>query len=306
MQIKLAVLLVLLGVTSGLKVQNKLQRFHSRVFAETDASQNSGHTCKTSIDRIKNLANLPTYQDIINQYTTPWQDPIFTETESVYWSDYTDYDFRLASGSTYIDGFTKYPNSVIHTQNANYIDSVEQGSLGDCYFLGGLSALGEYPAVFEDRVLTKTINSAHIFAAKVYIRGIQRQVYVDGRLWLHPYNVLHNAQIADNGDLLIPYMEKIYAKIVGNYEAMTGGNAYEVFNLLLGSPNLYLFFDDPEIGYDYTSATRTAAKTQIWNLIKQADDNGWLLAASCYTSGTVNLVSNHLYTLVKYIDVGGI
>ena len=65
-------------------------------------------------------------------------------------------------------------------------------------------------------------------------------------------------------------MEKIFAKIHGNYERLEGGNAYETFNLLLGSPNLYIFWYESEIGYDAENdaGTLASSRTNVWNLVK--------------------------------------
>ena len=49
--------------------------------------QDGRHTCATNIDRFKNYNNL-NYEDHINRGTV-YVDDVFTETDSVYWSDFT-------------------------------------------------------------------------------------------------------------------------------------------------------------------------------------------------------------------------
>ena len=51
-------------------------------------------------------------------------------------------------------------------------NDINQGSLGDCYFLAVLSSLAEFPDRIQDMFVTKTINSAGIYMVKFFINGI--------------------------------------------------------------------------------------------------------------------------------------
>jgi hypothetical protein len=40
------------------------------------------------------------------------------------------------------------------------------------------------------------------------------------------------------GILWVPFFEKIWAKVSGNYEMIAAGFAYEVFEFILGAPSI--------------------------------------------------------------------
>lgn len=54
-------------------------------------------------------------------------------------------------------------------------------------------------------------------------------------------------------------LEKVWAKINGNYEMIIGGNSFEAFNLIMGAPTIYYDRTWADVGYvegdDSTYAT---------------------------------------------------
>lgn len=55
--------------------------------------------------------------------------------------------------------------------DVNYND-IDQGGLGDCYYLSGLASLAENDYRLKNAMLTQTINKAGAFATQIYIKGI--------------------------------------------------------------------------------------------------------------------------------------
>jgi calpain-15 len=68
---------------------------------------------------------------------------------------------------------------------ANMVDEINQGQLGDCYFLAGLAAIGEWKQRLAGSFLTNTTNPGGVFAVRVYIAGVPTVVTVDDQL---PYD----------------------------------------------------------------------------------------------------------------------
>jgi len=271
-------------------------------------SQTTSHHCAINIDRFKNYNSLD-YESYINSGVV-YEDDVFTEGESVYWHDFThanpDDQYRMSDSDRWLSAYAQYPDSKIYTVGSNMVEAIDQGGLGDCYFLAGLSAVGEWSDVYHDHILTDNRNAAHIFAVDVYIRGILTTVFTDDMLWFNSAGtVLKASQIPANGDLFVPFMEKIFAKIHGNYERLEGGNAYETFNLLLGSPNLYIFWYEDEIGYDSEddAGTFDSAKANVLALLRDADEKKWIGGCSWQCPNVMGLVCGHQYSIIQIINV---
>jgi calpain-15 len=69
-------------------------------------------------------------------------------------------------------------NTVILGNNMDVTD-IDQGQLGDCYFLSACSAIAEKPERFVQAILTDSINSAGLFAMHAYVRGIAGTMVID-------------------------------------------------------------------------------------------------------------------------------
>lgn len=69
------------------------------------------------------------------------------------------------------------------------------------------------------------------------MKGIQTTVYVDDYL---PFDTDSNnlifSSIATDGSLWAPLMEKVWAKVGGNYEMIEAGTATDVYSFMLGCP----------------------------------------------------------------------
>jgi hypothetical protein len=106
---------------------------------------------------------------------------------------------------------------------------VEQGSLGDCWFLGALSTLSTKPELL-DRLF---VNTEHMLTCgfvtcQFFKNGEWKQVIIDTRL---PYNSNFGAPIyahcSDVNEMWLPLLEKAYAKLHHNYQALHGGSMIE-------------------------------------------------------------------------------
>ena len=65
-----------------------------------------------------------------------------------------------------------------------------------------------------------------------------------------------------------PMMEKVWAKINGNYENIVAGNSLEAFSLILGAPGQYFSMTGSAIGYVATnSSTIKTAAANAWKII---------------------------------------
>jgi Calpain family cysteine protease len=102
-----------------------------------------------------------------------------------------------------------------------------------------------------------------------------------------------------SGDVWAPLMEKVWAKVSGNYEYVVGGTPKEAFTSLLGSPGITYTMSSTTIGYSSTDSTTIAtAKAKAWSIISSADTNNYILGCSVGTSNSYGLPSSHAYSLL--------
>jgi hypothetical protein len=99
---------------------------------------------------------------------------------------------------------------------------VEQGSLGNCWFLGALSILATRVghlrrlAVFSDFEI-----GLHVF---LFFRNrTWIKVVIDDRLPVTRGDQLVFGRCKNPGEFWVPLIEKAYAKLIGRYDAMEGG-----------------------------------------------------------------------------------
>ena len=58
-------------------------------------------------------------------------------------------------------------------------NEINQGQLGDCYFLCALSVLAQDPELIKARFVTKEKNAAGIYCVKFLVNGEDYEVVVD-------------------------------------------------------------------------------------------------------------------------------
>jgi len=82
-----------------------------------------------------------------------------------------------------------------------------------------LSAVAETPKRVQDMFLTDSYNNEGIIAAKLFVRGVPTVVTVDDYLPFYGNNLFFQKKSSD-GDFWAAFLEKAYAKVNGNYEAI--------------------------------------------------------------------------------------
>lgn len=94
-------------------------------------------------------------------------------------------------------------------------------------------------------------------------------------------------------------MEKVWAKINGNYEFIIGGAVDEVYDFLGGCP-----FDHYEV--NETSGINKNGK-KAYDIIDKANKNNYMISVSCCDNDTDyakrNLVTDHAYTVIAAVTV---
>jgi hypothetical protein len=121
---------------------------------------------------------------------------------------------------------------------------INQGGLGNCYYLAVLSAMAEKPERIQACFYTKTVNSAGIYLMSFFINGNETPVYVDDFL-----PVRHNRPCfssSRDGELWVILLEKAWAKLCGSYARTESGFPSIATTHLLGVPSITVFHEDVE------------------------------------------------------------
>jgi len=124
---------------------------------------------------------------------------------------------------------------------------IQQGGLGDCYFLAACSALAEDEDRFVQLFENKEINDQGIYGFNVWIKGVPTKIAIDdyfpGRGWNGDWE-LRYAQPGETGALWSSILEKLWAKVNGNYAQINGGYVPEALDFLTGVPTAVYQVDD--------------------------------------------------------------
>jgi hypothetical protein len=147
--------------------------------------------------------------------------------------------------------------------------------LGDCYFIAGMVAFAEDPLRFKELFVLKEINELGIYIFNIYIKGKPVKIVIDDYIPFERTSATESeplfAKPGLDGALWGPLLEKVWAKINGNYEMTAAGWQHEALRIFSGAPS-----------YDYLTASYTC--DEMWDIIRSADLNHFIIGAG--TSGT--------------------
>ncbi|CAJ1433777.1 unnamed protein product [Effrenium voratum] len=181
-------------------------------------------------------------------------------------------------------------------KNGASAHDIEQGQLGDCYFVSALAALAESPA-FMARLLpgAQTINPEGIYAVRFWQDGEWRVVVVDDQLPCRKPNRLFFAA-ARNGDFWVSLVEKAYAKLCGSYYAIKSGSQPDAFLALTGltmpqTIKLRSYRPDPE------------DKKELYRLMRECASTGGLLGCASKGKWEKGIAPLHAYTVLGLREV---
>jgi hypothetical protein len=124
-----------------------------------------------------------------------------------------------------------------------------------------------------------------LIAVKLFIKGKPEIVSLDDILPFYNSNPFF-AKRSGDGDFWMAFLEKAYAKLSGNYEAIISGWQSEAFRILNGAPSKFFMM---------SSQTASAA----WTTITNALNNGNLVGVDTGSNPPFGLVGGHAHTIVS-------
>ncbi|CDW71552.1 calpain family cysteine protease containing protein [Stylonychia lemnae] len=234
----------------------------------------------------------PNYKDILNK-GEEWTDASFPpESSSIRWPDKSDNDMlSAASVATWKRLQKLYPfGTMFGTEGCDH--DIAQGSVGDCYYLAGVGSISQNSTNIEKIFINPERNNAGLFAVNVWVRGIPSVIVVDDWFpYMTSYRGLFGAKAGLDESLWGPILEKVWAKLNGNYENINGGMMNEPYKLLSNVKTK---------SYKMVNVNTTV----LWQLISDARSKNFLI--STWTEGgndqqkcNYSIPCGHAFTLYQ-------
>ena len=140
-------------------------------------------------------------------------------------------------------------------------EDVQQGLIGNCWFMASIAAYAEYPGRVESLFLNKQASQNGLYAVNLWALNVPVTIMVDDDVPLRSVGDQLGAwfaKIGDDGSLWGPIIEKALAKLYGNYARIEFGDTIHGVTVLNGSPYIRHFHEDMDID-------------QLWELISKFD-----------------------------------
>lgn len=139
------------------------------------------------------------------------------------------------------DGYSLFGSTGIQSTD------IYQGTLGNCWFMHGASAVAAKPGRLENVFLNDELSSNGIYGLQFYALGVPTTVTIDDVMPLDKQGHFIFARVSDDGALWGPLLEKGFAKLQGTYENIVGGDPISSIEILSGAPaTRYFHSNHPE------------------------------------------------------------
>ncbi|KAE9549281.1 hypothetical protein FO519_007503 [Halicephalobus sp. NKZ332] len=187
---------------------------------------------------------------------------------------------------------------------------IEQGNLGNCWFLSALAVIAERPEILERIVVTKIYNKYGIYKIRLCVDGLWETVFVDDFFPCDKNSSCMIFAVGRKNQLWVSLIEKALAKIYGSYTALRSGRTAEGFSILTGAPCEHI---DLEVDLVYEGSEAAAALEIIWAKLLSARKANFLMGCSCGAGNKevvtkdyhdLGLRTRHAYSILDVRDYG--
>ncbi len=212
--------------------------------------------------------------------------------------DKKKYNYGVINGNIFTDSSGNVINSSDTTGKGVEMDDVEQGAIGDCYFLAAIAAIAKSdPASLKKLIKDNGDGTVDVtLHVKKHFYSRKKTPHVETVSLNFPLDSSGTpayAQLGNNKELWVMILEKAFAQYSGGYKKISGGYPGKAMETLSGgkSKSYLTFFRKEE---------------KIIELIKDALDNNKAVTASSKHGNEkkatkAGIVTGHAYT-VKSIN----
>jgi len=174
---------------------------------------------------------------------------------------------------------------------------VKQGALGDCWFLSSLCVLAGQGTDTLKNLFFKCYPQYGIIQCRFYKDGHWRFIVTDDRIPCGATGKPAFASCRDKNELWVPVLEKCYAKLHGNYEALESGSITDGLVDLTGEASEVL---------------EIAKEQSLWETLKDHLIEGYLLGCAANAPGAtvemetpLGILLLHAYGILSIHEVEG-
>ena len=211
-----------------------------------------------------------------------YTDPVYTRTVAMESIDNTQWSWARAQ-----DKLTTSAGYSLWGAGGFQYNSLNQGYLGDCWFLSTMENLGNRdPNLVKNLFLGQDLNNSRIYGIQFYDLGAPTTVVIDDYLPFYSWGDVVLGKPSDNKGLWPMLLEKAFGKFHGNYHAVEGGEPSRSLEVMTSYP-----------GYYKSNSGRTV--DDLWNeLVENTAANSFMAAGTRGSPSYPNgLVNNHAYSL---------
>ena len=180
------------------------------------------------------------------------------------------------------------------------VDDIQQGNIGDCYFLSTIGSLCSQKINFIEKLfLIKRKSQTNVYGILFHINGVKKVVLIDDYLPYIQTNQIKTLFFSSSfqKEIWVSLIEKAWAKINGGYARITGGGfTYEVFDVLTEAYTEHIIIDKKK-------------KEELWDKIQNAKNNNYPMTAGTPSRNSimfldfVGLVYGHGYTVIDIFSL---
>lgn len=186
---------------------------------------------------------------------------------------------------------------------------IQQGSLGNCWFLCALSALAEFSPLVQKIFVNPVCNKEGAYGLRICVAGEWKTFILDDMIPCYPsQGPLFSCN--SGNELWVLLVEKAYARINHSYHGLRSGNPSDALSDLTGFPVDDFYLDSEEVKI-------LVENGQFWRKLLQLGTEECLMAAGThgedkYTESGMDpeneagIVPGHAYTIVSVVEVDGI
>lgn len=146
---------------------------------------------------------------------------------------------------------------------------VNQGRLGNCYFLSALAVLAEHPSRIQNLFLegSREISTTGAYGMRLCLNGVWTEVIVDDFVpCLNGRPAF--AQPAQGAEFWVLLLEKAWAKVNGSYQNINGGDPSTMLQILTGAPSTTVPTKDAGVVWEQLVQSQGQVRSSFaWNLL---------------------------------------
>jgi hypothetical protein len=166
-------------------------------------------------------------------------------------------------------------------------DDIQQGALGNCYFLAALASIANInPALIENMFVDKHLWNSNIFKTKWLVNGKESTIAVDNMIPAGSWDT-YFTHGSPTGEWWPVVLSKTWAKIVGSFKGAEGGQPVNVATAITQAPAKYLLLGKPGAG-----------EADIWAMMMDCMTNKYPMYAGTGNNPAYGLVGGHAFAVL--------